>query len=178
MYKKTTISALIAITLFSTQAHALFYADIDAGYANTGANTVNGWENQRNGLFGYQANVGIYFLPFLAAEVGYNGFTNVDYKQNNVSSNASLNGYHVALKGEIDLPLDLYVMGKGGIGSLVQGSFSNVDTKTNYNFYWSVGAGYNLTDTFYFEGAYTQMQGSNDVPTAGLISLGVGINIL
>ncbi|MDC0535812.1 porin family protein [Francisellaceae bacterium] len=178
--KLNKIKSFIILGLFclTTSANALFYGDVNLGYANTGSNSIDGWDNQKKGLLGYQVNVGIFFLPFLAAEVGYNGFTDLEYTNNNQTENPSLNGYHVALKGQVDLPIDLYVMGKVGLGSLTQSSFSNVGSQTNYNFYWSVGAGYDLTKMFYLEAAYMQIQGSQQVPTAGLLSLGIGINLL
>lgn len=169
----------VCVLLTSSNAVALIYGDIDAGYGPVGSNSVDGWDNQSNGLFGYQLNVGINFLPFLAVEAGYNGFANIEYKDSSgTEADTTLNGYHVALKGQIDLPFDVYVMGKAGLGSLVQSSFKDVGTKINYNLYWSVGGGYNINDTFYIEGAYSQIQGSSGVPTAGLGSVGFGINLL
>ena len=178
--RKQVLSVLaVGLGLGATPAEALIYADIKGGYAFTGDSQINNFSNEEKGNFGYEANVGIFFLPFLGAEVGYNSFWDVTYKNNNTgaSETANLNGYHIALKGQVDLPLDIFVMGKAGVGSMIQGAIDGQD-KTNYNLYWSLGAGYNINDYVYVNGSYTQIQGSNNIPAAGLAGVGVGINFL
>ena len=155
------------------------YADINGGYGFPATTETNGnYTNDNTGNVGYEANVGVFFLPILAAEVGYNGFSNVEYSNGTTSSNVTLNGWHAALKLQIDLPLDLFVQAKGGLGSLYQPSFQGNESKTNYNGYWALGGGWNMNDYLYLQANYSQMQGSNGIPTMGLISIGIGINLL
>jgi hypothetical protein len=181
MLKKQIIPLVIAsgLALSATQASAFIYGDINGGYGvpvSTGS--TNGSTSQSDGSFGYEANVGIYFLPIAAVEVGYNGFNELKYNNTAGNSRTSLNGWHTALKLQIPLPLNIFVMAKGGLGSLTRNGIQGSGSKTNYNAYWALGGGWNLNNYIYFQGAYTQMQGANSIPTMGLFSAGVGINLL
>lgn len=178
--KKRIISSLVAATLAlaSAESYAILYADINGGYGFPATTESNGsFTNNNTGNAGYEANVGVYFLPILAAEVGYNGFSQVEYSNSTTTSTVTLNGWHAALKLQIDLPLNLFVQAKGGLGSLYQEGFQGNEAKTNYNGYWSLGGGWNMNDYLYLQANYTQMQGSNGIPTMGLISVGIGINL-
>lgn len=186
---KYYLSALLSVfflTLSTHNALALLgvnpYIDLNGGYAFSDSKTINGADNQKDSGFGYNINAGVMFMELVGIEAGFTQYPDVTYRYNGNDQSASLYGYDLALKGDAPLPLTgLSLVGKLGIGRLNQGSLnfsgSQISSEKGNNLYWAMGLKYDLSFGFYTQLLYQVNQGSSNIPSSSLLSLGLGFQL-
>lgn len=174
------IIGLFALGHFMATAQASgLYTDVKLGISNTGDITRGSMSNQNNSGLAANVNVGYMFVPFVGAEMGYTRYPKVDFQGGGSDVDTSYNGYHFAFKGVVPLPmllLEPYVYGKVGTSINHMSSFSNFSSETSAELFWAGGVGVVLLDTVYSELGYAKVQAGDDVPSAYMASIGVGIN--
>ncbi|MCF6775324.1 porin family protein [Thiotrichales bacterium 19X7-9] len=157
------------------------YIDINGGYAFSDSLTVQNAVNQKDNGYGFNINAGWMVMPLVGIEAGFTHYPDVKYRYNGNDQSASLYGYDLAVKGQAPLAFGFSLIGKVGIGRLNQSSFdftgNSIASQKGNNLFWAVGLKYELVYGFYSQLIYQVNQGSSNIPTSSMLTLGIGYQL-
>jgi opacity protein-like surface antigen len=183
--KKIGLLSGLILSLVASYSYADIgpYLEANLGYSSTNGAQLEQLQNsssQNRSQFGWNLNLGAMFFGY-GLEVGYIRFNDLNYQTTNASIPTELYETHIALRTTSSIG-PLFVMGKLGYGQLHQGGFTlshvAIDSAQADGLFWGLGAGIKLTPNIRTQVEYQQIQGNNGLPTANLVSLGLGWTFL
>ena len=160
------------------------YAELNVGSAamqTPGLNNDNGSLTRSDAThLGWNANVGMLFFG-LGVEGGYSDFGTIKYSNANGDTTANVTSLHLALVNMTGIG-PLFLLQKIGYGYLRQTAFDvqgvGLDSSKLSSLYWALGAGAYVLPMLRAQVEYQQIQGNSTIPTARLISVGIGYTFL
>ncbi len=183
--KRYFLPAVLASLFIAGSAFAATgpFVEANLGYSGTGTANISDlsgdYQQKNKNHFGWNVNAGMMFMG-LGVEAGYTRYADIAYNHGNESAPANLYGTHLALRSVSNLG-PIFILGKIGYGQLNRGGFSlgeaTFRSHQSSGLFWGFGLGLKIMPPMTVQAEYQQTQGNNNLPTANMMSLGIGYTL-